>query len=62
MTEPASHVKDPRLVAAGKAGMLARWGPARVVRLDELRPEYRRLILAMVEAAKAAAVAEPDKV
>jgi hypothetical protein len=46
--------KNPRLVAAGKAGMRARWGPPRIVRLDTLEPPYRRLILAMVEAAKAA--------
>lgn len=46
--------KDPRRVAAGKAGMRARWAghaPA-VVRIDDLSPEQRRLVLALVEAAR----------
>lgn len=30
----------------------ARWGPQRVVRLDDLTPEQRRLVLALIEAAR----------
>jgi hypothetical protein len=45
-------VKDPRRVAAGKAGMRARWGEPRIVRLDELTPMQARLVRALVDAAK----------
>jgi hypothetical protein len=48
-----SPTKDPAKVRAGQLGMRARWGPPRVVRLDDLTPEQRRLVLALVEAAKA---------
>jgi hypothetical protein len=34
----------------GRIGARRRWGPPRVVRLDALRPEARRLVLALVEA------------
>lgn len=45
--------KNPVKVAAGRAGALARWGgERRVVRLDGLDPTARRLILAMIEAAR----------
>lgn len=52
---PSSVVtpKNPAKVAAGRAGALKRWGPPRVVRLDELTPDQRRLVLAMIEAARA---------
>lgn len=50
--------KDPRRVAAGKAGMRARWGEQpRIVRLDDLTMEQRRLVVALVEAAKSPAAA-----
>lgn len=46
-------VKDPRKVKAGKAGMRARWGAEpRVIRLDELTAPQRRLVLALVDAAR----------
>jgi hypothetical protein len=54
-----STTKDPAKVAAGKAGMRARWGPPRVVRLDSLTSEQRRLVVALVEAAKSAPPQEP---
>jgi hypothetical protein len=47
-------IPDEKRVRAGKIAARARWGPPRVIRLDTLEPPYRRLILAMVEAAKAA--------
>ena len=43
--------KDPRKVAAGRAGMRARWGEPRRLRLDSLDPITRRAILAIVAAA-----------
>jgi hypothetical protein len=40
----------------GRLGAQRRWGETpRVVRLDELSPEGRRLVLALVDAAKKAA-------
>jgi len=49
-----SRISDPRKVAGGRLGARRRWGPEpRVVRLDDLTPPQRRLVLALVEAAKA---------
>jgi hypothetical protein len=39
---------------AGLIGARRRWGEPRVVRLDDLPPEGRRLVLALVSAAKEA--------
>ena len=53
--------KDPVRVAQGKAGMLARWGVPRRVRLDDFDADERAAILAAIEArrqAKAARQAE----
>ena len=47
-------VKDPQKVHAGRLGALKRWGEPRVVRLDEMTPDQRRLVLALVDAAKKA--------
>lgn len=53
--------KDPRKVAAGKAGMRARWGTEpRVVRLDTLTESQRRLVLALVNAARQEAARDPE--
>jgi hypothetical protein len=46
--------KRAEAAQSGLRGARTRWGPPRVIRLDTLEPPYRRLILAMVEAAKAA--------
>jgi hypothetical protein len=57
-----SVIKDPAKVRAGTIGAARRWADhdRRVVRLDALRPEARRLIISLIEAARAAeAVAEP---
>ena len=48
----SARPKDPQKVKAGKASALARWGEPRVIRLDTLRPEARRLVLALIAAAK----------
>ena len=47
-------MKDAVKVRAGTIGARRRWGEPRVLRLDQLSPEQRRLVLALVEAAKAA--------
>lgn len=47
-----SPAKSPVLVEAGRRGARRRWGAQRIVRLDSLTPEARRLVLALVEAAK----------
>ena len=51
--------KNPAKVAAGQAGARARWGDLpKTVRLDELNADERRLVLALVNAAKAAKAVE----
>lgn len=46
--------KNPVFVEAGRRGALKRWGgPPRTVRLDALTPDQRRLVLALVDAARA---------
>jgi hypothetical protein len=45
--------KDPARVAAGHSGARKRWGPPRILRLDTLTPQQRRLVLALLDAAKA---------
>jgi len=50
-----STSKDPTKVRAGLLGAEKRWSdPAnrRVARLDDLSPEARRLVLALVDAAR----------
>ena len=55
-----SATKDPAKVRAGLIGARARWGdqPARVVRLDDLTAPQRRLVLALVAAAREEAATE----
>jgi hypothetical protein len=44
----------PASIEAGRRGAERRWGPEpRIVRLDELTAPQRRLVLALVDAAKA---------
>lgn len=49
-----SATKDPTKVRAGKIGARTRWAEhvPRVVRLDELTGPQRRLVLALIAAAK----------
>jgi hypothetical protein len=50
--------KDPAKVRAGQASARKRWGDTpRVVRIHDLTPPQRRLVLALVEAQRAAAAA-----
>ena len=50
--------KNPRKVRAGQAAMRKRWGPQRVLRLDQLDPVTREVILSIVEARRNAAAAD----
>lgn len=50
--------KDPVRVRAGRAGARRRWGEPRVVRLDDLSAPQRRLVLALIDAARQEAVRE----
>ena len=51
---------SPTSVAAGRRGAERRWGPPRVIRLDELAPEQRAFILELVEVAKRNAARAKD--
>lgn len=53
MAEAVSVSKDPVKAAAGRQGARRRWGEPGVVQLGELSPPQRRLVLALVDAAKA---------
>lgn len=53
-----SALKNPTKVRAGTIGARARWGPPRVVRLDDLSAQQRRLVLALISAAREEAATE----
>jgi hypothetical protein len=49
-----ARTKDPVLVEAGRRGARSRWGSEpRVVRIADLTPPQRRLVLALIAAARA---------
>lgn len=52
MAEAVSRVKDSAKVRAGRIGAEVRWRRPRVVHLEELSGEQRRLVLALIEAAR----------
>ncbi len=53
--------KNPVKVKAGLASAAKRWGPEpRVVRLDDLTAPQRRLVLALIDAARLEAAREPQ--
>jgi hypothetical protein len=55
------HV-DPVLSEAGRRGARSRWGPPRHARLDDLTSEQRRLVLALLDAARSETkMAGPDR-
>ncbi len=56
MPEAVLASKDPTKVRAGRIGAEARWGPlgTRTVKIGDLTVEQRRLVLALVDAAKKA--------
>lgn len=56
-----SDVKNPAKVRAGKAAMRKRWGPPRVIRLDDLDPSQRAFIVELVEVARRNAARTPDE-
>jgi hypothetical protein len=45
-------LKDPAKVRVGMLGARARWGEPRTVRIDDLTPDQRRLVLALIDAAR----------
>lgn len=53
-----TRAKNPVFVESGRAGARNRWGAPRVVRLDELTPAQRDLVLALVQTMKAGPVSE----
>lgn len=44
--------KNSVFVESGRRGARKRWGEPRVARLDDLTPEQRRLVLALLDAAR----------
>lgn len=53
MAGALSVTKNAEKARAGRIGARRRWGDPGVVRLDDLTPPQRRLVLALVEAARA---------
>lgn len=53
-----SQAPNPAKQRAARMAARARWGDPRVVRLDDLTAPQRRLVLALVDAAKVEAAAE----
>lgn len=54
-----SAAKDPTKVRAGQLGAQKRWGEQpRIVRLDDLTASQKRLVVALVEAARMERVGE----
>jgi hypothetical protein len=49
-------LRDPQKVAAGHASAEKRWGPPRIVRLDDMTGPQRRVVLALIDAARALSV------
>ncbi len=60
MSEAVLVSKNPIKVRAGRIGAEARWGPpgTRVVKIGDLTIEQRRLVLALVDAARAVKVVD----
>lgn len=52
--------KSTVFVEAGRRGARNRWGPQRIIRLDEFPPDERAAILAAIEAKRAARKAIRD--
>ena len=55
--------KDPRKVEGGREGARRRWGPQRIVRLDQLDPRVAAAVRELIqvdEAVRARAAAHPD--
>jgi hypothetical protein len=52
--------KHPGKVRAGQIGSRRRWGPQRILRLDQLQPIVREAVLALIAAHEAAEKARSD--
>ena len=54
MAARAAAPRSPGKVYAGRSGAIARWhGHAKkTIRIDDLRPEQRRLVLALIQAVR----------
>jgi hypothetical protein len=50
------ELRNPVRVAAGHAAANKRWGPSRIVRLDDMTGPQRRVVLALIDAARALSV------
>ena len=60
---PETVPKNPAKVRAGQIGARQRWGPKRILRLDQLDADERRLVQALLDAKRNAdAVARAGKV
>lgn len=55
-----SGAKNPVFVESGRRGARKRWGAQRVVRLDDLTPEQRRLVSALIDAARREAASDVE--
>ncbi len=51
----------PEVSERKRQNIRGRWGPQRVVRLDDLTGEQRRLVLALIDAAKAEKAAADEQ-
>lgn len=54
-------MSDPNKVKAGLASARKRWGEPRRVRLDDLTPEQRRVVIALCDAFKATQQPEENR-
>ncbi len=54
MAEAVLDSKDPRKVAAGHAGVRARWGPPRRLNIGDLTGPQREVVLGLIEAQRIA--------
>jgi hypothetical protein len=53
MTSSGTRLKDPRQVEGGRLGAFRRWGPPRVVRIDDFEDAERAAIVADIESRRA---------
>lgn len=52
--------KNPKRVEAGRKAAVTRWGEPRVLRLDDMSPEQRRFVLALLDVWRANRKNEDD--
>ena len=49
---PGPSKGSPAAVKAGQRGAARRWGPPRIIRLDDLAPEQRLFVLELIDVAR----------